>query len=64
VIAVMAAVVVAVMTAVIIAIVFCFGVRGLGVGMASKCISHSLSLIGTRIVFVSSICRRNSSISH
>jgi hypothetical protein len=34
------------------------------VGMASKCINYSLSFIGTRIVFVSSICRRNSSISH
>jgi hypothetical protein len=43
---------------------FCFGVRGLGVGMASKCIGHSLSLIKTRIVFVSSICRRNSPVSY
>jgi hypothetical protein len=64
VVAVVAAVVVAVVAAVVVAVVLCFGVRGLGVGMASKCIGHSLSLIGTRIVFVSSICRRNSSVSH
>jgi hypothetical protein len=59
-----AAVVVAVVAAVMVAVVVCFGVRGLGVGMASKCIGHNLSFIGTRIVFVSSICRRNSSVSH
>jgi hypothetical protein len=34
------------------------------VGMISKCIGYSLSFIGTRIVFVSSICRRNSSVSY
>jgi hypothetical protein len=50
--------------AVVVVVVLCFSVRGLGVGMASKCIGHSLSLIGTRIVFVSSICRRNSSVSY
>jgi hypothetical protein len=60
----MAAVVVAVIAAVIIAVVLYFSVRDLGVGMASKCISHSLSLIETRIVFVSSIYRRNSSVSY
>jgi hypothetical protein len=59
-----AAVVVAVVVTVVVAVVLCFGIRGLGVGMASKCIGHSLSLIGTRIVFVSSICRRNFSVSY
>ena len=61
---VVVAVVAAVVVAVVVAVALCFGVRGLGVGMASKCIGHSLSLIGTRIVVVSSICRRNSAVSH
>jgi hypothetical protein len=63
-IAVVAAVIVAVMAVIMIVVVFCFSVRDLGVDMASKCINYSLSLIGTRIVFVSSICRRNSSVFH
>jgi len=60
----MTVVIVAVMIVVMVIIVLCFGVRGLGVDMALKYIGYSLSLIGTRIVFVSSICKRNSFVSH
>src|SRR6202795_4883955 len=69
-VAAVAAVVVAVVAAVVVAVVvamavaLCFGVRGLGVGMASKWIGHSPLTFGTRIVFVSLMCRRNSSVSH
>jgi len=56
--------VIVIVTAVMVTVILYFSVRGLDVGMASKCIGYSLSLIKTRIVFVSSIYRRNSSVSY
>ena len=66
VIAAVVAVVVAVVAvvAVAVAVALCLGVIGLGVGMASKWIGHSLLLIGTRMVFVSLIYKRNSLVFH
>ena len=62
VIIVIAVMIIAVVTVMVIAIVLYFSVRDLDVGMASKYIDYSLSLIETRIVFMSSICKRNSSV--